>query len=145
MKECNRVFADEVDRVVRSGEYTPSSVSPQDYIFTDPLDLAKKSIVSVHVDDFRTLDNAALVHRFTEITRDPVSTSFTGIEVDQSPTVLVHRIKLLVAPACRTYLRCILLVMLASLLPLAPLPTCPSIGGRIYFVNWLSCTCITNA
>ena len=94
LKESNRLFSDEVDRVVRSAGYKPSSVSPQTYILTDPLDSAKKSIVSVHVDDFRALDNApeltaklhaALVHRFTEITYNPVSKSFTGVEIDQSP------------------------------------------------------------
>lgn len=87
LKDGNRLFAEKVDHAVRSAGYRPSMVaaSPHTYILTDSHNSAKRSIVNVHVGDFRVLGElttkwyTALLQRFTEIIYNSVSMSFTAL------------------------------------------------------------------
>ena len=90
LRESNRLFTDEVTRVVSAAGFTASSVSPMTFVKISSTDSTKKCCVNIHVDDFRTLDNdsalsedlvAALTARFGVLTTHDPCTTFAGIEL----------------------------------------------------------------
>ena len=102
LRESNRLFSLEVDRVLRSAGFASDPLSPMLYFKHHPDDPGLFVLVSTHVDDFGTKDNcssltdslhAALVSRFGEITEHNPSTSFAGVSIVQhsNGAVEVHQ------------------------------------------------------
>jgi hypothetical protein len=99
LRESNRLFSLEVDRVLRAAGFSVSPLSPMLYFKRHPDDHDRVVLVSTHVDDFRTKDNcssltdslkAALVARFMEVTEHNPSTSFAGVSYIQHPNGAVE-------------------------------------------------------
>jgi len=87
--ESNRLFHEAAHEVCLSAGFTPSKVGNMTYSKCDPNNKVIKCITSCVVDDFRSLDNDsslsnslrdALKKRFTNITYNEKSTTFSGIE-----------------------------------------------------------------
>ena len=98
LRESNRLFMNELQRVIATAGFSSTVVSPMTFVAFDPDDSGKKCVVSVHVDDGRALDNCPslttrLIHvleaRFGSLTKSSSSGSFTGtfagIEMAQLP------------------------------------------------------------
>jgi hypothetical protein len=99
LRESNRLFSEEVKRVMVAAGFVAHEISPMTYVKSVHGDGNLKSVVSIHVDDFRVLDNhrpltdelqAALVHRFEEITEHDPSESFAGVEYKVHPSGAVE-------------------------------------------------------
>jgi hypothetical protein len=107
--ESNRLFADEVRRVLEKAGFQPAPSSPMTYTAFDPVDRGRKILVPVHVDDFLGLTNdrnladrlrAALEGRFDELTVDEFCVAFAGFDFDRlshGPVVVsqyryIHRV-----------------------------------------------------
>ena len=99
LRESNRLFSLEVDRVLRAAGFAAHPLSPMLYFKRHPDDPGLVVLVSTHVDDFRALDNcssltdslhAALVARFKEVTEHNPSTSFAGVSYIQHPNGAVE-------------------------------------------------------
>jgi hypothetical protein len=89
--ESNRLFSNEVRRVLLAAGFIADPRSPMTYT---KVANEKKVVVTVHVDDFRGAGNHmpflqdlhdALVARFEEVTTHSPSTSYTGLELIQHP------------------------------------------------------------
>jgi hypothetical protein len=95
LRESNRLFNLEADRVVRKAGFKADPSSPRLYSKRDPNDPAALCMVITHVDDFLPLGTAprfaddlyvALVERFEEVTICVPATSFTGMELKYYPS-----------------------------------------------------------
>jgi hypothetical protein len=91
----NRLFSDEMTRVLQGAGFTRSRVELQTYVKTNPVDPSQKCVVNVCVNDCLSLSNvqamnldvfAALKRRFGELTVNLVTTVHTGVEISQPPT-----------------------------------------------------------
>lgn len=94
LRESNRLFMDELKRVVLSAGFHDCSISPMTFIACDPVDPVKRCTVSLHVDDALSLDTdsmltdrllAVVEKRFGPLTqhRNVTSVVFAGIEIVQ--------------------------------------------------------------
>ena len=95
LQESNHLFMKEVTRVVLSAGFTASQVSPMTFVKHDSRDPGRKCVVNVHVDDFRTIDNApelrqslilALEARFGHLTTHSPCITFAGVEFKIHPS-----------------------------------------------------------
>ena len=94
LRESNRLFMDELKRVVLSAGFQGCSISPMTFIVCDPVDPAKRCALLLHVDDGLPLDtDPALTDRLLEVLekrfgpltqqRNVKSVVFAGVEIVQ--------------------------------------------------------------
>jgi Reverse transcriptase (RNA-dependent DNA polymerase) len=92
LKESNRLFADEVDKVLRAASFRRVDVGSGTYVRRAPG--GGLCIVVVHVDNFRAASNmqslvtslrTCLINRFDEITEHGESTQYAGVETTIDP------------------------------------------------------------
>jgi hypothetical protein len=95
LKVSNKLFSDEMTRILLGAGFTLSRVELQTYVRVDPMDPGKKCIVNMCVDDCLAISNvqamildlfAALKRRFGELTVNLVTTVHTGLEISQPST-----------------------------------------------------------
>jgi len=97
LRESNRLFQQEVQRVLKAGTFTQSMTCPTTFFKRSDTDSGKLCIVSIHVDDFRPITNDPklssllkdiLTDRFVDVTESNVdhsSKSFSGVDYTVLP------------------------------------------------------------
>ena len=97
LRESNRLFQLEVQRVLKAGSFTQSLTCPTTFYKHNDVDRGKLCIVSIHVDDFRPISNDPklssllkniLIDRFVDVTESPVdqpARSFSGVDYTVLP------------------------------------------------------------
>ena len=97
LRESNRLFQLEVQRVLKAGSFTQSLTCPTTFYKHNDVDRGKLCIVSIHVDDFRPISNDPklssllkniLIDRFVDVTESPIdqpARSFSGVDYTVLP------------------------------------------------------------